>query len=53
MYNREEIKRTELDQVTERFRKVIEATRNDRREPMLIEAKGSTLYKVNRSLVRR
>lgn len=52
MYNREEIKRTELDQVTERFRKVIEATK-DRREPMLIEAKGSTLYKVNRSLVRR
>ena len=52
MYNREEIKRTELDQVTERFRKVIEATK-DRRETMIIEPKGKTLYHVNRTMLHR
>lgn len=53
MYNREELRSVELREVAERFRRTYEATKADRREPMLIEAKGSTLYKVNRSLVRR
>lgn len=52
MDNRETIKKIELDLVTERFKKMYDVTR-DRNRVIAIEPKGSTLYKVNRSLIHR
>lgn len=48
----QELKRFELDLVTERFRKALRAT-SGRRDIMPIERKGSTLYKVNRNRIAR
>jgi hypothetical protein len=52
MSDRELLKQTELDLVTERFRRVLRAT-SGRREITPIERKGNTLYKVNRDRIAR
>lgn len=53
MDNRETIRKIELDLVTERFKKMYDVTRDRNTNTTIIEPKGSTLYKVNRSLIHR